>query len=270
MFNYMARRLLLLPFTLFCIVFVNFAIINLSPGEPTSVTEISPQGNAERKETNAQAFGSDSRYLQFREYFGLTLPILWNNWPNLSEERVLESVTLVAEGKESLPFATYNDLRITLGDQARFVMPKLVKVMENKDLGESIQSTAARFFIRGGTRQAFLGPQLLDQEKQMNRKMAADNQFLLQQMPTPGEDAADLNGKIDRLIRWYKENITTYNFLPTEQEKVVIFFSETRFFKYFKRVLTLNFGTLRDDSNKTVLREVVSRFKYSLRRAARL
>ena len=43
-----------------------------------------------------------------------------------------------------------------------------------------------------------------------------------------------------------------------------IFFFETRFFRYFSRVLTLDFGTLRNDSTKTVISEVTKRFKYSL------
>jgi len=43
-----------------------------------------------------------------------------------------------------------------------------------------------------------------------------------------------------------------------------MFFFETRFYRYMSRVLTLDFGTLRNDSNKTVISEVTKRFKYSL------
>ena len=75
MFNYIVRRLLLLPITLFFIVLVNFVIINMAPGEPTTVTEISPEGQATRRQDRAIAFGADDRYLQFREHFGLTLPL---------------------------------------------------------------------------------------------------------------------------------------------------------------------------------------------------
>ena len=53
MAHYILRRLLLLPITLFFIVVVNFAIINMAPGEPTSVTEISPGGEARRQENGA-------------------------------------------------------------------------------------------------------------------------------------------------------------------------------------------------------------------------
>ena len=77
MAGYIFRRLLLLPITLFFIVLVNFAVINLAPGEPALMTEISAQGEARQREGQNAIFGQDERYLQFREFFGLTLPILF-------------------------------------------------------------------------------------------------------------------------------------------------------------------------------------------------
>jgi peptide/nickel transport system permease protein len=47
-------------------------------------------------------------------------------------------------------------------------------------------------------------------------------------------------------------------------QKISIFFFETRFCRYFSRVLELDFGTMRNDPNKTVIHEVTRRFKYSL------
>ncbi len=72
MLNYLLRRLLLLPITLFCIILVNFIIVNMAPGDPVTVGEISQQGAA-RREDRSVAFGADERYLQFREFYGSTL-----------------------------------------------------------------------------------------------------------------------------------------------------------------------------------------------------
>jgi len=58
MWTYTLRRLLLLPLTLFCIVIVNFIIINLAPGEPFSYAEISPEGTAIQKEL-ADKYGTE-------------------------------------------------------------------------------------------------------------------------------------------------------------------------------------------------------------------
>src|SRR6478609_6367455 len=92
MLSYFIRRLILLPITLFCIILVNFVIINLAPGDPTTITEISPEGGATRREDRSVAFGSDDRYLQFREFYGLTLPILFNTWPSVSQKTINEDL----------------------------------------------------------------------------------------------------------------------------------------------------------------------------------
>src|SRR5215204_2226405 len=88
MLNYILRRLILLPITLFIIIIINFAIINLAPGDPVTVTEISKEGTATMKADKALAFGSDERYLHFREHYGLTLPLFFNNWPWTPESKV--------------------------------------------------------------------------------------------------------------------------------------------------------------------------------------
>lgn len=270
MFAYFIRRLVLLPITLFCIILVNFLIINLAPGDPVSVTDISPTGQESRREGNFEAFGSDERYLQFREFYGLTLPIVFNAWPWISEHeaahtlRQLVNKNNTQDGENSLSFKAYEDLRIKFGDQARFIMPPLLKFMSDPTLDLKTRKTAMRFFIRGGTQQGYVGPYLTAEEKLFNRKVANENDFLRVQLPSPLDTLEETNLKVQNLEKWYQENKIIYHYEPTSQEKIFIFFFETRFYRYMSRVLTLNFGTLRDDPNKTVIQEVVKRFKYSL------
>jgi peptide/nickel transport system permease protein len=139
MFSYLLRRLFLLPVTLFCIVLVNFIIINMAPGDPVTVTEVSQEGAATRKEDRSVAFGSDDRYLQFREFYGLTLPIVLNTWPWLSFDDVHRELWSVVNHRESpssaekLSFKDYDALRILLGDQARFVMPDLLNILKGQN-----------------------------------------------------------------------------------------------------------------------------------------
>src|SRR5437870_3629961 len=78
--GYILQRLILLPLTLFAIVFVNFVIINLAPGEPVYLIQSGVQGEASQQAKGALG-GPEDRYLQFRHFFGLTLPLLYNNWP---------------------------------------------------------------------------------------------------------------------------------------------------------------------------------------------
>jgi len=258
MINYILRRLILLPMTLFFIIVVNFVIINMAPGEPTSVTEISPGGEATRQENGSGITDSADRYLQFRERYGLTLPILFNTWPNLSQEYV-NSTLEILEKKEGLSFKKLQDLRVRFGDQARFIMSKLLDVMNSE---KPTKVEAMRYFVRGGTRQATLGGDLTDKQRVENREISQQNLFLRDQLPSLFDTEAQIEKKISALDGWFQENRARYE--PNTSEKFVIFFTETRFFRYFSRVLTLDFGRLRDDPNKTVVGEVTSRFKYSL------
>lgn len=270
MFNYLIRRLILLPITLFFIILVNFIIINLAPGEPTTITEVTPEGGASRREDRSVAFSSDERYLQFREYYGLTLPILFNTWPWISEKAVqndlwqLNARKVDPQSTEEMSFKDYDKLRILFGDQARFIMKDLLNVIQDQNEPLAIRRLAVRFFIRGGTRQAYLGAGLSQEKKQYNQKIGKDNDILSRLAISPTDTEDQIQDKITALEKWYEENKAFYHFEPTTKQKISLFFFETRFFKYMSRVLTLDFGTMRNDPNKTVISEVTKRFKYSL------
>ncbi len=270
MWAYTFRRLLLLPLTLFCIVLVNFVIINLAPGDPVSYGEISQEGTASRREDRSMAFSSDERYLQFREFYGLTLPILFNPWPWLSYTYVEQTLWQLVHHRQSpqsaheMPFKDYNNLRVTFGDQARFVMPHLMAILENDQTLPDMQRLAAHFFVRGGTRIGYIGPQLTAEQKAWNRRITQDDQILRSFLWPPTTSSSDIQQKIGDMRKWYEANTLFYQFQPTFREKIAIFFLETRFVRYMSRVLSLDFGTLRNDSSKTVLSEVTKRFKYSL------
>lgn len=270
MLHYLIRRLLLLPITLFGIVLVNFAIINLAPGDPTTVTEVSQQGGATRREDRSVAFGMDDRYLQFREHYGLTLPVLWNLWPTISRSEVQKDLYKLvhrrshASHTQEMPVKEYDRLRITLGDQARFVMPHLLHMIEAPTEEMAIRRMASRFFARGGTLQAHVGARLSPEQRRANRQIAAENELLRSLVIEPTDGPEQMQTKVDSLTRWYQKNATARGYTPTSGQKVQIFFFETRFFRYLSRVLTLDFGTLRNDSSRSVIEEVTSRFKYSL------
>lgn len=270
MWNYVLRRLLLLPLTLFCIVLVNFVIINLAPGDPTSFTEISPTGTATRREDSGMAFSSDERYLQFREFYGLTLPIMFNTWPSLSYNYVKDTLWKIANKKESpdskeeMPAKNYNDLRIKFGDQSRFVMPHLIAIVDDPKIPPDIRRLAGYFFVRGGSRPGYVGFNLTPKQRQWNDKVSTDTQYLRTLTWASNSSEEDIQKKIDQLKSWYQENESFYKFNPTTKEKIHLFFFETRFSRYMSRILRLDFGTLRNDSSKSVISEVSKRFKYSL------
>lgn len=263
MTHYILRRLLLVPFTLFFVILVNFTIINLAPGDPTTIAEITPEGGASRQEDKSVAFGTDDRYLQFREHYGLTLPVLFNTWPWLSKAYVEETLQKLTY-PEKMDVKGYDELRLKFGDQSRFIMPKLLSIMDDPSQSGEVKRMASRFFARGGTRQAVLGSKLTPEQRAYNRKIARDNDALRKMVITPFDQPRETSEKIARMNQWYAENHAMYRFEPTPKEKLYGLFFETRFFRYLSRVATLDFGAMRNDQTKSVISEVTKRFKYSL------
>ena len=270
MFHYLARRLLLLPVTLFFILMINFIVINLAPGDPITVSEVSPEGMATRSSDRAVAFGADERYLQFRERYGLTLPILFNTWPWTSQQEIDTDLIILTTKRwkptdlDEMPVKEYDALRVNFGDQSRYVMSKLLNVIKDHATPLKIRSMASRFFVRGGTQQAYLGANLTEEQAAANQKISVDNNLLKGCVISVGDSPNEIKRKFTQMSQWYDENCHYYRFEPTGLQTVEIFFFETRFFRYMSRVLTLDFGTIRNDDDKTVVSEVTRRFKYSL------
>lgn len=262
--SYLIRRLLLLPITLFFIIVINFVIINLAPGDPTTVTEVTAEGTAERGQERTLAFGADERYLQFREHYGLTLPILFNTWPFIKLPYVKETLALIVKRPEEMSIKDYDALRIRLGDQSRFIMPLLLEVASDSKEPMRIRGAASRFFVRGGTMQSIISPSPSPEQKAYNRKVGKDNRLLESFVFLSTDTSKEIQKKISGMEKWFQENKDFYELTPTSAEKVKIFFIKTRFAQYMRRVLTLDFGTMRNDPNKTVISEVSKRFKYSL------
>ncbi len=269
MIYYVFRRLLLLPITLFCIILVNFAIINLAPGDPWMASSMD-KADTSRKAGQEAPSQEEEQYLQFREYYGLTLPILFNTWPSLTptyvQERIQELATkrYYAQRDKEIPVKTLNEMKILLGDQARFIMPYLLDIALDQQKSLKERQLALRFCVRGGTRQAFLGPNLTQEQKQANRKIAQNNFFLHTCLPRPQDTLEQLEAKARALADWYMTDPFDNPLTMTWPARVSIFLQETRFYRYMGRIATLDFGTLRNDANKTVISEVSKRFKYSL------
>lgn len=262
MTQYLMRRLLLLPFTLFAIILVNFVILNLAPGDPVTVANVSSTGDATRSTDQAGMTG-DLRYLQFREHYGLTLPILLNGWPWISSERVKAGLKRLND-RDAVSFDAYQRLRTLWGDRARFVMPHLLNEAKNRENPKEIRRLAANLMVRGGLRQGRVGSKLTQKERDLNKQIAQNNLFLNGLHVHEIDSMEQLEEKVSKLDAWFMQAGGAEAFTYKGVRKAALFFLETRFTRYLSRVMLLDFGTLRNDSNKTVISEVSKRIKYSL------
>jgi peptide/nickel transport system permease protein len=259
MLSYLARRLLLIPVTLLAILLINFTIINLAPGDPSTVSTSAMSGDGSRQAGQEAQTGQDEQYLLFREHYGLTLPILFNTWPGLSSSRIESDVRQLALERDEMKPKRYSALKIRVGDQAKYVLPTLLAIAQDSSEPEAVRREALRYFVRGATRMGVVGTGLSREQRVANRQIATDNHFLRQLRASE-----DLNGSVALAVGWLEKRADAFPLAPSFLARLKIFFSETRFTRYFTRVLTLDFGSLRNDANRTVLREVSSRIKYSL------
>ena len=254
MVSYLVRRLLLIPVTLFAILLINFAIINFAPGDPSTISTSAMSGEGNRHAGEETSTGQDEQYLLFREHYGLTLPVLINTWPSLSQRKVERTVKKLAGEPGRM-----SNLKIRFGDQAKYVLPQLLNLAGNESEPAKVRREALRYFVRGATRMGVVGAGLTSEQRAYNREVAADNQFLREL-----RDQASLPVAVEQARRWLAKRSDAFHLAPTVGERAKILFAETRLSRYFTRVLTLDFGSMRNDANRTVIREVGSRIKYSL------
>jgi peptide/nickel transport system permease protein len=261
---YLLRRLLLMPFTLFFIVLVNFIIINMAPGDPLTLKPLSPTGDVAKSDKESTAIKTDDPYVIFREHYGLTLPVVLNFWSFDSYDDVIKKLKRIVQlsSEKDASLKELVDNKIELGDEARFIMPLLKRALNDPTLNLEEKKVAINAFIRGASRFAIMGPSLDDIQKAYNKKIAKDNFFLRQQLVF--DVTKDIQSQIENLNSFYNENALYYDYESSFSKKIKDLFLETRFYRYFKRVITLDFGTLRNNNQRPVIDEVITRIKYSL------
>ncbi len=259
MWRYLGFRLLLFPLTLLLILLVNFVILNLAPGDPAEMIDGGRSGEAGREASTKENI-LDDPYFQFREHFGLTLPILFNNWPAISEQKISSALTQIELEKSS---SERHSALLRWGDRARYLMPKLFSIAANERLPLSIRRNALNLFVRGGLRSSHFGPSISEKAKQENLAIESSNRFFLALHVAKDEKEAVISEKLAQARTWMEEHPDTFAPLSWER-RVAVFIKESRFYRYFSRLITLDFGTLRSDPNRAVTQEVIARLKYSI------
>src|ERR1700733_3574626 len=127
-----------------------------------------------------------------------------------------------------------------------------------------MRKLAFGFFIRGAERFVDTGPNLTEQQKKQNSEIAQDNLFLDRFRIHEPTTSQQLEQQLSVLGDWFAAHKSSF-IVPTEGSGYwKIAFFDTRLARYVMRTCTLDFGVLRNDPNRTVISEVVSRLKYSL------
>ncbi|BAE81636.1 ABC transporter of peptides [Chlamydia felis Fe/C-56] len=258
MLKYILKRLILIPLTLFAIVSINFIILNAAPGDVIEDQSVDAHGEAGRSD-KIRAYKGPDRYLQFREHYGLTLPIFFNTRPSISHAKVKMGIQEIVDSfQNKTKTLSSSKLKIYWGDRAKFIMPALLFEASDNTKSPSYRHVAADLFIRGGIRQGIVGSGLSPEQYAYNEKVSKNNSFLVKLLAEE-----DIGIKVSSLKEWFHKEggMETFSYKSFSWKTLLL---ETRFSRYMSRVLRLDFGTLRNDPHKTVVSEVVKRLRSSL------
>lgn len=222
--SYLFKRLKVIPITLSLIFFLNFILINLSKESSSSIFH-----------ENFTDFLQNTKSTQlednFSKNYGLHLPILINTWPFV-QEKTLEKLFVKEDQK--------------LIQMAPFVLNQLNSMREKSS--DTLKKKALGQIILSGTMQKLTSKHSFGKEE-ISSKVA--EQIIL----------------IEDLLKNSDRNFEEFVFFDKPDsfiKKISILFCETRLFKYFKKVLYLDFGTMRYDASKKVAPIVLKKLCFSL------
>jgi peptide/nickel transport system permease protein len=252
---YVIRRILLMIPTFFGISLVIFAVLNLAPGRPGSQQSADLAKNA-KNEATAES------YRIFREQFNLDKPVFLDTRFALSAEGVLADVRLAA-GLSGGGSAEKIHAAERLEDLGEYAVPHLVRILREAEREPELRD-ATVYFLRLAAPRRLRDPfdrSPTEAVRAYNREVESENE------QTRGlRYAADAPEPQKREVtqawaRWYEEHRARFE--HGWKDKAGILFFDTRFAKYWKNLVHLDFGVSLV-SREPVLRTLVSKLRYSL------
>ena len=252
MIQYTIKRLLLTIPTFFAISLIIFLVLNVAPGKPGA------QSSGQGESTTGQE--QKESYRIFKEQFNLDRPILLNTRFSLDTDEVREM--LVVSNNLSGDQLAKERIRASdkLDDYGNYLVQHLVVLLDDPD--PDIQRLAANQ-LRAASQSRFVNDRRGDAEaaRLQNREIGKANDMVKTWAYVSEATAAEKQAIHQQWKDWYVDNEEVYTY--TGGEKVSIFFTDTRFFKYWDNLLHLDFGVSTVD-RKPVLDTVLSKLKYSL------
>ena len=255
MLGYAVKRLLLVVPTLFFVSLVIFLVLNMAPGNPGEAGLVG-QGEHVGSQTQKES------YRLFREQFHLDKPILFNTHFALPRKQVREWL-VTAHGLDDGGGKAAARMRAqkALDDGGAYLVRHLIALL-NADPEPRVRRLAVLHLAQAAQGRLY-GEWTGDGEKMRtrNRQVSASNQRLRRWIWEADASPAFIERVVAQWNAWWKGTRDDYTY--TKAEALRIFFTDTRFFWYWRNLLRLDFGLSTVD-RRPVLPVVVSKLKYSL------
>ncbi len=273
MTTYIIKRILLMIPTLFVISVIIFLVLNLAPGRP---------GGGAGGEGNETAQSQEAResYRIFKEQFNFDKPVMFNTRFSLTEDEVREQVeTLVdyraptcGEGTESADCIAPDDkpaiadvieAEDQLEDWGSYIVPQLLSIAQTSDR-RAVRVLAVNQLSTNAKRRLIneYGADQTDEQRTLNKEIHAENERLDGwRVPLDADSAAIDAVLTESWVPWFEEHIDRYEY--TFGEKFSIFFTDTRFAKYWANLARFDFGVSHVDK-RPVLEKILEKVPYTL------
>lgn len=249
---YVIRRLLIMIPTFFGISLVLFALLNFAPGRPgQQAADVASDTRNEQTQESQRIF---------REQFFLDKPVFFNTRFALDPEAVRRDVALaagVAQGSSGERIRAQEELE----DLGRYAVPHLIALLDDRDV--RIRDAAA-FFLRRNAQRPLIDPfdpNPSEETRAQNRAIDRENTELRELRYRPSDPEEQKQAVIAAWKRWYAANRERFTF--DGWDKVRIFFTDTRFARYWVNLFRLDFGVSLV-TREPVVSTLVSKLKYSL------
>jgi hypothetical protein len=251
---YVLRRLLLMIPTFVGISLLLFLILNLAPGRPGAQSS-GDLAQSMRGEVTQESFRI------FREQFHLDKPTFFNARFALTSAEIERDVSLAAGLDPNATSADRIRAQEELEDLGSYSVPHLVKLLDSKN---PRLRDAAGYFLRLNALRPLVdpfNPSPSPEVRATNQAIDRENARLRTLRYAIDADEPTKLQVLAELKRWYAEHEGRYH--HGLGKKVAIFFTDTRFYAYWRNLLRFDFGVSLT-SREPVVKTLLSKLKYSL------
>ncbi len=274
MINYIIKRVLLMIPTFALISLIIFMVLNLAPGRPGQ-TQVGSDGMQSSESMEAR-----ESYRIFKEQFNFDKPILFNTRFMLTRADVEAQLQALAdyrrptcpeagerpdnclEADQKPSSGAVIEAQELLEDWGEHVIPQLISIAQDHQRWDMRRLAAAQ--LPGNAQQRLIneyGGRQTPEQEAYNREAQALNDEVRGWRLAPGDGEAELDALLKaRWIPWYEAHKARFE--HGAGDKVVMFFTDTRFAKYWANLATLNFGVSHIDK-KPVLETIKSKSWYT-------
>ena len=258
MIRYAIKRALLMVPTFFAISLLVFVVLNVAPGTPGA--ELVAAGEAgQNAQKNDQQRES---YRIFKEQFNLDKPILFNTRYALSDSDIRGTLEDIIDHGRTVSAGRKIEAQEEIEDWGGYAVPGLMAALRQTEDMQLRAYASQRLAVNAKRPLKNLYSRDSNAaERAFDKEITTENNRIKDWYFEPDASADVQAGIVASWEAWFAEHQDRWSYPASK--KAVIFISDTRFFKYWKNLIQLDFGVSHVDK-RPVLNKVFHKLKYSI------